>query len=157
MSNKHACDVAGTHGILACVATCGCWHDSKVHNILYKEILEDKHYYWTVKHARQFFSVVMPFCLAPSAITLCLCPSALPSLAVYPLPLHFGLLLLLLTPRLRSPNSLFPLLVFIFASQSHSLDSLFPLLVFVFTSQSHASRCYCSSYFLPTFFYRPLP
>ena len=129
MSNRHACDVAGTHGILACVATCGCWHDSKVHNILYKEILEDKHYYWTVKHARQFFSVVMPFCLAPSAVTLCLCPSALPSLAVYPLPLHFGLLLLLLTPRLRSPNSLFPLLVFIFTSQSHSSCGL----LYVFT------------------------
>ena len=75
------------------------------------------------EHARQFFSVGMPFypsCLVPPAVTLRLRPSVSSSPAVYPSPLLFGSLLSSLTLRLRSPNSLFPLLVFVFASQSRS-------------------------------------
>ena len=110
-------------------------------NTLYKEILGGKHYYGKVWHAKQFFSVAMPFYpsyLAPPAVTLHLCTSASPSQAVYPSPSLFGLLPLQLTLRLCSPNSLFPVLVFIFASQFH------------------ASQSYCSLCFLPTLSNRSL-
>ena len=73
-SNQHACVVAGTPGRLACVATRGCWHNSKVIHCTKK--------YWGInttngqyEHARQFFSVAMPFCLsclAPPAVVFAL-------------------------------------------------------------------------------------
>ena len=69
-SNLHACDEAGAHGKLACVATRGCWCNSKVIHCTTK--------YWGINtatgkyvHARQFFSVAMPFhssCLDPPAV-----------------------------------------------------------------------------------------
>ena len=106
--------------VLVCVTTRGCWCDSKVIHCAKK--------YWRTntttgkyEHARQFFRIATlfyPSCLAPPAVTLRLCPSISPSPAVHPSPSLFGSLLLPLTLRLRSRNSLFPLLVFVFASQS---------------------------------------
>ena len=59
MNNQHACDEAGTCGKLACVATRGCWCNSKVIHCTNK--------YWGIntttgryEHARQFFSAAMP-------------------------------------------------------------------------------------------------
>ena len=74
------CDDAGTCGRLVC-------SDSQVllqqqSDTLYKEILEDKHYYTTV--------------------TVCLCPSVSPSPAVHPSPSFFGSLLSPLMLRLHS-------------------------------------------------------
>ena len=135
-----ASDEVGTRGRQACVATRGCWCNSKVIHCTKK--------YWRTntttgkyKHARQSFSSVTPFypsCLAPPAVTLRLHLSVSLSSAVHPSPSLFGSLLSSLTLRLRSPNSLFPLLVFVSASQSH------------------ASRSYSLSCFLRTLFNQPL-
>ena len=140
MTSNQSCDVAGTRSRLACAATRGCWCNSKVIHCT-KKCWETNTTTGRYEHARQFFSVAMPFypsCLVPPAVTLRLCPSVSPSSAVYPSPSLFGSLLPSFTLRLRSPNSLFPLLVFVFASKSR------------------ASRSYCSSCFLPTLFNRPL-
>ena len=121
-SNQHACDVAGTRSRLACAATRGCWCNSQVIHCT-KKYWETNTTTGRYEHARQFFSVAMPFypsCLVPPAVTLRLRPSVSPSPAVYPSPSLFGSLLSSLTLRLRSPNSLFPLLVFVFATQSRS-------------------------------------
>ena len=101
-----ACDVAGTHSRLACVATLRCWHNSKVIHCTKK--------YWGTnttmgkyEPARQFFSVAMQFspsCFAPPAVTLHLCPSVLPSPAVYLSPSLFGFLLSPLTLRVHSSS-----------------------------------------------------
>ena len=133
MSNQHACDEAGTRSRLGCVATRGCWYNSKVIHCTKK--------YWRTstttgkyEYPRQFFSIatqVYPSCLAPPAVTLRLCPSVSPSPAVYPSPLLFGSLLLPLTLGLCSPNSLFPLLVFVFASQSRSSRCLLYIFAFL--------------------------
>ena len=100
-------------------------------NTLYKEILGDKHYYWKLKHAKQFFSVVMlfyPSCLAPSAVTLRLCPSVLPSPAVHPL------LFTLCCFRC--------LLVFVFAYQSRSSCRLVYIFTLPHMSRIHTRACY---------------
>ena len=138
MSNQHACDEVGTRGRLGCVATRGCWYNSRVIHCTKK--------YWRTstttgkyEYARQFFSIATPFYpsyLALPAFTLRLCPSVSPSPAVYPSPSLFSSLLSPLTLCLRSLNSLFPLLLFVFASQSRSsrrLRYIFALLTRYFS------------------------
>ena len=105
MTNQPACDEAGTHGKLACVATHGCWCNSKVIHRTKK--------YWGLKtatgkyeHARQF--LVLPCCSICSALLLPL------------FFLLFDLLLLPFTQRFHSLNLLFSLLVFVVATLSRS-------------------------------------
>ena len=98
-----------------------------------KKYLGGKHYYWKVKHARQFFRC----CHAVLSVLSCF-------FCCYSSSLPFGLLLLLFTPRLCSPNSLFPLLVFIVASQSRSSCGLLYvclLLFIIFSPYSLLPTC----------------
>ena len=134
MSNQHACDGVGTRRKLACVVTRECWCNSKIIHCTKK--------YWGIntitgkyEHARQFFSVAMPFhpsCLAHPAVlfrsSIC---SSRRLLDVFALLTCFSAASL----RRRYPVSLFPP----FTRRLCSPDSLFPLLAFIFASQSHAS------------------
>ena len=109
MSNQHVCDVAGTLGKLTCVATRGCWCNSKVIHctIKYREINTTNGKY---EYTRQFCSVFHAILSVLSHSSCCY---------MYFISL-FNLLLWLLTRRFCSLNSLFPLLVIVIASQSCS-------------------------------------
>ena len=135
-SNQYACDEAGTRSRLRCVATRGCWYNSKViqRNTGEQGLLRES------MNMQDSFSVLQRHCIRPVLLLLLLlfifALQSRPPQLFNPLPSLFGLLLLPFMLHLRSPNSLFSLLVFVFASQSRSsrrLQYVFALLTHYFS------------------------